>query len=123
MGVLRQFRSGYGYYPDGYSIQFYANGAPSAPGSSLTFGFNSTDSPDIVEGASPYLPIAATTSYVYMGYAEGDPGAEISLTPAPEPSSLALLTTGAIGLMLIGWRHSGRQQLALVKLREFWKGH
>ena len=115
-GYNINYGSGYGYYPDGYSIEFYANDAPLAPGSSLTFAFNSTDSPSDINGTSPFLGIPASTSYVYSGYAFSDGGAEISLTPVPEPSSISLLMAGAAILIWTGRRSLGRQQLAPAKL-------
>lgn len=104
------------YYPDGYGIQFYNYDSPMNPGSSLTFGFTSPDSPDMVEGTSQYFPDAATTSYVYSSYAEYDPGAEVDLTPVPEPSSLGLLAFGAVGLFVTRRRYLRAKQIRPVRI-------
>lgn len=90
------------YYPDGYSIEFYnSSGSPLAPGGSYTFGFNSADSPATLLQNSPYDSIPTLTSYVYSGYAFGDPGAEFLVTPTavPEPSIAALLGICATSLL------------------------
>jgi hypothetical protein len=105
------------YYPDGYSIQFYANAAPLAPGSSLTFGFNSTDSPATLNATSPYFNLPASTSYIYASYAEGDPGAEIALQVVPEPSSLSLVLVAVFGVIFGGRRSLPKFQHLPVRLR------
>jgi hypothetical protein len=109
------------YYADGYGIQFYANGAPLAPGSSLTFGFNSTDSPATLNATSPYFNLPASTSYIYAGYAEGDPGAEIALQVVPEPSSLSLVLVALFGLIFGGRRSLPKFRPLPMKLRAFRK--
>lgn len=92
---------GGGYYPDGYSLEFYNyNGNNLAPGQSFTFGFNSPDSPAALAQNSPFYPIPTLTSFVYSGYAFSDPGAEFVVTFVPEPSTTALLGLAAFGLLL-----------------------
>ena len=96
------FNSGY-YYPDGFSIEFQNySGAPLDPGQTATFGFNSADSPATLGQTSPYFPTATLTSFVYSSGPGYDPGGEfvVSITPAPEPSTLALVAVSLIGLPL-----------------------
>lgn len=111
----------YYYYPDGYGIQYYASGAGLMPGQSLTFGFNSSDAPSVVEGNSQYDGgVLTTASYVYMGYAEGDPGAEVFVTAAPEPSSLGLLAVGMAGFAFVlrnRWNPRRLSPVALLSSR------
>jgi hypothetical protein len=95
---------------DGYSIEFYNYNTPPAagagglaPGGSLSFGFNSPDSPATLAKNSSYYPVPTLTSYVYTTYAESDPGAELLVTPTavPEPSTTALLEVCAAGLLFV----------------------
>ncbi|HEY4417453.1 MAG TPA: PEP-CTERM sorting domain-containing protein, partial [Verrucomicrobiae bacterium] len=97
------------YYPDGYGIQFYANGAGLAPGSSIDFQFTSVDSPAVLAATSPYFGLAADSSYIYSTYAQSDPGALVSpqLSAVPEPSALSLLAAAGAALLFLG----NRQQL------------
>jgi len=93
--------SGWSYFIDGNSIQFAAN-APAndlAPGNSIQFNYAASFSPAQLTGQAGY-------SYVYSGGIEGDPGAFVNVVtvPAPEPSSLGLLTTGLLGLAFAGRR-------------------
>jgi hypothetical protein len=72
--------SGWGYAithngaSDGYGIEFEANSSLMQPGQSLTFGFQSTDSPAAVESASMFYPgYSVTTSWIFQAYpAPGD---------------------------------------------------
>jgi PEP-CTERM motif len=85
---------------DGYAIQFDALSTASdlAPGSSLTFGFKSADTPKELMGDSPFhTTFPVLTSFVYSeGPLKGD-GQEIlaSFASVPEPSTLTL---GIVGL-------------------------
>jgi hypothetical protein len=90
---------------DGYGLEFVDHGAAISPGSSLTgFQFTSNDTLTQIKGASPwYTQPPVTTSYVYIGAPEGDPGALVSVTVVPEPASLALAGIGA-GIGWIVWR-------------------
>ncbi len=103
------------YYPDGYSIEFTTSTTPLNPGSSLTFGFMSTDSPAALAGNSPiftYYPVG--TSYVFSGVGESGLGLQFVVQSVPEPSSLALLTA-SIGLWSITRR--GRRAAANRRVR------
>ncbi len=104
------------YYPDGYSIEFTTSTTPLNPGSSLTFGFMSTDSPAALAGNSPiftYYPVG--TSYVFSGVGESGLGLQFLVQSVPEPSSLALLTAASIGLWSI--TRPGRRPAANRKVR------
>jgi hypothetical protein len=94
-------------YPgyDGYGLEFVDNGAPIAPGGSLTgFQFTSDDTPTQIKSASPwYTQPPVTTSYVCIGTPQADPGALVNVTVVPEPAGLALAGIGA-GLGWIVWR-------------------
>src|SRR5215469_4136593 len=62
---------------DGFGIQFQEASSPMQPGQSLTFGFQSTDPPAAIEGPSTVDPShSVTTSFVYAGAPESDPGFE-----------------------------------------------
>ncbi len=75
---------------DGYAIQFDANSTvyDVAPGSSLTFGFQSADTPAQLAGVSPFhTSFPVLTSFVYsVGPLRGD-GEKIlvSFASVPEP--------------------------------------
>jgi hypothetical protein len=78
---------------DGFAMQFVAApGALLAPGSSLSgFGFESSDSPSVLAGNSPfYTTFPSLTSFVYAAAPFGDPGQQFLVTSVPEPSSLVL---------------------------------
>jgi len=85
---------------DGYAIQFDALSTASdlAPGGSLTFGFQSADTPKELMGDSPFHPtFPVLTAFVYsQGPLKGD-GQQIlaSFASVPEPSTLTL---GIVGL-------------------------
>ena len=87
-----------------YSIEYVADsGYALGAGSSLDFGFNSTDTPTALAGdfsSYPGTPIG--TSYIYSGkpdvFGGSDPGYEFVVESVPEPSVLGLLTVGFLGL-------------------------
>jgi hypothetical protein len=85
---------------DGYAIQFDALSTASdlAPGRSLTFGFQSADTPTELMADSPFHPtFPVLTAFVYsQGPLKGD-GQQIlaSFASVPEPSTLTL---GIVGL-------------------------
>lgn len=87
---------------DGYSIQFVTYTTPLTPGSSVTFTFDSPDSPRIMAGpASLYPQYPTLSSQVYSAHA-ADGLQELFVTQlVPEPSSLALLGTGALVMYLV----------------------
>jgi PEP-CTERM motif-containing protein len=93
------------YYPDGYSIEFTTATSPLAPGSSLNFGFMSSDSPSALAGDSPWYPgNLVGTSYVFSGVGESGNNFEFLVQSVPEPSSPGLLAAGAVGLLVARWR-------------------
>ncbi len=108
---------GYNYYnpyPDGYSIEFYVYGTPGLqPGQSATFEFNSPDAPSALTSNSPYFNAPAGTSYIYADYTMYDVGAALTVTPAPEPSSVALLVAGGASLWFAARRRSQKRAAAI----------
>ncbi len=94
---------GGGYYYD-YSIEYYdTSGMGLAPGNSMVFGFTSTDTPAALAGDSVYYPgIPVGTSYLYdTAFSEGF---QLTVTPVPEPSPVALFALGGLGLMFAARR-------------------
>ena len=92
---------------DGFAIQWVANSAAAdlAAGSSLTFSFESAVTPGQMAGNSPFFPTAPVeTSFIYSGAPFSDNGFEFTVVSVPEPSSVALLFVGALGISLAGWR-------------------
>jgi hypothetical protein len=93
------FSDGPDFTGDGFSLEMYnLSGSAIAPGAIGTFGFKSTASPTALEGAAQFLTqYPATTSFVYIGFPENDPGAQFAATVAvPEPASLGILTVGLL---------------------------
>jgi PEP-CTERM motif len=97
----------------GPSIQFQGDaGHAIVPGSSKSFTFVSTDTPAALAGTSGGFPIG--DSVVYPGtidFSDSPPNEQItvqSIQSVPEPSSLALLIAGALGLLAARWpkRHA-----------------
>jgi hypothetical protein len=113
-----------GYYGppyDGYSIQFTSSGGGLAPGQSVTFKFDSAESPASMAANSSYPYGSGGTypdlySYFYQTTSEtGNQGAFVaSLAAAPEPSAPALITFGAIALLAVGRGTSSRRRAQTV---------
>ncbi len=85
---------------DGYAIEFTASTPLISPGSSLAF----------IAGNSPFYtttPTPVGTSFLYGGAPFSGASAEIVVQSVPEPSSLGLLTAGALGLLVAGRRRLG----------------
>ena len=105
---------------DGYAIQFDAISTASdlAPGGSLTFGFQSADTPIELMGNSPFHPaFPVLTSFVYSeGPLKGD-GQEIlaSFGSVPEPSTLTLGIVGIASLAAVRLLSARRQHDELLK--------
>jgi hypothetical protein len=76
------------------------------PGNSGTFSFFSTSTPALITT----LPHGQSVAYVNgIDFSQGVAGSSTSafsptLVAAPEPSSVALLAVGALGLLASGWR-------------------
>ncbi len=84
---------------DGFAIEFVTSTAPLNPGSSLTFQFQTADSPAAVAGDSPFYPTTPVgTSFVYQGSPFASPSESIVAQPVPEPSALTLLLLGSVPL-------------------------
>lgn len=93
-----------------YSIEYAANsGYELGGGSSLQFGFSSTDTPTTLAGdASSLSGTPIGTSFVYEGGAFGDPGYQFVVESVPEPSALGLLTASCLCLAS-AWRRKLRR--------------
>jgi hypothetical protein len=107
-------QAGTGYYGppyDGYSIRFTSSGTGLAPGQSVSFQFDSAESPTSMAGNSSYPYGSGGTypdlySYFYQTTSQtGNQGAFVpTLTAAPEPSTPCLLAVGALALLAGGRR-------------------
>jgi hypothetical protein len=88
---------------DGNAIQYLA-GASSAitPGNSGAFSFDSTETLSQLLGNSSYGNKAEeTTSFIYSQGPFSDGGFQFTVNAAvPEPSTIGLLTAGAVGLLM-----------------------
>jgi len=90
---------------DGYAILFETATTPLNPNSSLTFDFQSADSPAVLQGVSSFDSRSEVLFYfLYSGPGLRGVGAQFTAEYVPEPSSAALLTFGLLGLLLTGWR-------------------
>jgi hypothetical protein len=82
---------------DGYSIQFVTFTSPLTPGSSVTFTFDSADSPKVMAGPAPIYPeYQMLNSQVYSGHA-ADGLQELfvaQVVPAPGPTNLTIALAG-----------------------------
>jgi hypothetical protein len=88
---------------DGYGIEFYNYlGSSIAPGTIGTFKFTSADSPTTVAGNAFISSDKVATSFVYVGFPQGDPGFQFNAKVAPEPSSAALAGVG-VGTVFLTW--------------------
>jgi hypothetical protein len=91
-----------------FSIQYVASSSASyiAAGTSLNFGFVSTDTPAVLAGNAPNFPgTPVTTTVAYGAGLFSSPSATIVLNVnVPEPSSFALLLAGSLSLGVAGWR-------------------
>jgi hypothetical protein len=88
-----------------FSIQYVlSTGTAIAPGGSGIFTFTSADSPTVLTGtdSSPSGPTAS--SFVFNAGLFSSPSEQITITEAPEPSSLGLIALGGLGFAGLGWR-------------------
>ncbi|HEY0257317.1 MAG TPA: PEP-CTERM sorting domain-containing protein [Candidatus Methylacidiphilales bacterium] len=104
---------------DGYAIQWLTSSSPTvaplAPGSSLTFSFESTATPATMAGDSPFYPSTLTgTSFVYSGAPFSDAGAEFEAAVVPEPSALAFLLLGLGGMKLYWAVRSRKSRIRFI---------
>jgi hypothetical protein len=102
-GWIAPISHNFGFPGDGYGIEYYNYlGSAIAPGASATFGFTSPDPPATIAGNAFIPPNLVSTSFVYVGFPQGDPGFEFNVKAAPEPSSAALAGVG-LGAILLTW--------------------
>ena len=88
---------------DGYALQFFTFTSPLTPGHSLSFQFTSADTPTALAGNSIfYSSTPVGTSFVYSGLPESGTSDEFVAQVVPEPSSLALVGLGFVGIWLTG---------------------
>jgi hypothetical protein len=91
---------------DGYAVELIDTGGSSdliPAGGSATFGFTDSESPTQLMANAPFIPSdKVTTSFVYIGAAEADPGFQFNVQVVPEPTSFVLAAIGgAVGLMAL----------------------
>jgi hypothetical protein len=90
-----------------YSIEFTDNSGTAAipAGGSLNFGFASVDTPATVAGPSAVAgePVGESTLYSGNSAFSGS-SLQFAVTPAPEPSTIALLVAGSLGLLFASRR-------------------
>jgi hypothetical protein len=90
-----------GFPGDGYGLEFYnLTGSPIAAGGSATFKFTSSDSPATIAGNAYFPGNKVTTSFVYIGFPQTDPGFEFNAKVVPEPASFALAGVGGAALLI-----------------------
>ena len=85
---------------NGFAIRWVAGaGSALTPGTSLTFGFTSAETPAQLAGFSRYFPTTPVgTSVVYSAGPFSDPGFQfVAAAPVPEPSSLVLSLLAGLG--------------------------
>lgn len=85
------------------SIQYIASTSASyiQPGSALTFGFSSTDTPAVLAGNAPNFPgTPIGTTVVYAAGLFSLPSETMVVTSVPEPGASALFLSGVAGLLL-----------------------
>jgi hypothetical protein len=84
---------------DGYAIQWTTSSAPLAPGASLSYAFQSTDSPAMIAGNSTFFPgTPVGTSFVYEGaaFSGGSSQFVVGVPVAPSAPSVELKGSKAI---------------------------
>jgi hypothetical protein len=109
---------------DGSSIQFINSTTPLAPGHSVTFGFITVDAPADVFGDASYYPNTPVgTSVANSGLPLSGVSRQFVVTPVPEPSPLALLAAGSIGLIVIAWRKKTAQFIQVPALAAANRSH
>jgi hypothetical protein len=89
---------------DGYAIQWVASSNLLTPGTSLTFGFTSLETPTQLAGFSQFFPtIKEATATLYNAApfsADSETIVATQFSSVPEPSSLMLTLVGGLGVIL-----------------------
>jgi hypothetical protein len=81
---------------DGYAIQWTTSSAPLAPGASLDYSFESTDTPTMIAGNSVFFPSTPVgTSFVYEGAPFSGGSSEFVVGVPVSPSAPAAELKGA----------------------------
>ena len=86
------------------SIQYVASAAGSyiQPGSSLNFGFSSTDTPSVLAGNAPNFPgTPIGTTVVYGAGLFSLPSQTMVVNSVPEPAASILLSLSALSFLII----------------------
>lgn len=98
---------GWGNSVAGHSIEWVnSTGTALAPGQTGTFMFFSTDAPAAITAS----PAGQSVAYLHgIDFTENTPGSSTpvfspTLVAAPEPSAIALLGLGSLGMLATGWR-------------------
>ena len=89
---------------DGYAIQWVASNSANdvAPGTSLNFSFNSTDTPAMMAGNSTfYSSTPEGTSFVYSGAPFSDSGTQFVVQSVPEPSTWTMIGGAGFGVLAL----------------------
>jgi hypothetical protein len=93
-----------GFPGDGYGIEWYNyTGSNIAAGQSQNFTFTSNDTPATIAGNAWFPGNKVSTSFVYIGFPQTDPGLKFDVQVVPEPMG-ALVSAAVAGFALLSKR-------------------